>query len=188
MTPTAPDSAVHKSDPPAAAAAAAAPAKKRFGGKRLITVSIVLGIMAALSGVAAVLLPKGATNQASGESGGEHADEIRTEKPESLVEAEIGKFSVSIDTTDGMAWNVRFTLVAAVAPHSQTHFSEAVEGPYRARVRQAVVKVVRMSTIENLRDPQLDLLKRSLRTEINNTLPEPYIKEVIVSEISMMQL
>ena len=58
---------------------------------------------------------------------------------------------------------------------------------YKARIKQAVVKVVRRSSIEDLRDPQLDLFKRNLKTEINNVLPERYVQEIIVADIRTMQ-
>ena len=35
-----------------------------------------------------------------------------------------------------------------------------------------------------MRDPQLDLFKRNLKTEINNVLPERYVQEIIVFEFA----
>ncbi len=44
-----------------------------------------------------------------------------------------------------------------------------------------------MSSIKDLRDPQLELMKREMKSQLNNVMPEPYIQEVIVSEIRVMQ-
>jgi hypothetical protein len=49
------------------------------------------------------------------------------------------------------------------------------------RVAEAVAKAVRTSRVEDLDDPQLTVLTRKLKTEINNVLPIPCVEEIIVS-------
>jgi flagellar basal body-associated protein FliL len=185
MSPTPPETPAPKAD----AAAAAAPKKKRFGGKRLKIALIVLAVMAVQAVAAALLLPRGQTTPANGQAteAGHAKEEAHTEKAENLVEAEIGAFSVSLEENNGILWNVSFKLFAAVAPDALAQFTDAVGERYKARVKQAVVKVVRRSSIEDLRDPQLDLFKRNLKTEINNVLPERYVQEMIVADIRTMQ-
>ena len=103
-----------------------------------------------------------------------------------MVEVEVGTFSVSVEPDDAQMWNVSFKLFATVSSDAQGHFADASER-FKVRLRQAVVKVVRMSSIKDLRDPQLELMKREMKSQLNNVMPEPYIQEVIVSEIRVMQ-
>jgi flagellar basal body-associated protein FliL len=177
---------------PAAAEAAAAPAaakKSLLGGKRVKLIAIIAGVMVLPAVGAALLLPKGhaaapATEQ-TGE-GGAHSEESHSPKSENVVEVEVGSFSVSVEPDDAQMWNVSFKLFATVGTDAQGHFADASDR-FKARLRQAVVKVVRMSSIKDLRDPQLELMKRELKSQMNNVMPEPYIQEVIVSEIRVMQ-
>ncbi len=174
---------------PAAAAEPAAPAKKKLlSGKRIKLILIVAGVMILPAIGAALLLPKGhaASSEQSGESGGTHAEETHAQKSENVVEVEVGSFSVSVEPDDAQMWNISFKLYATIASDAQSQFGDASER-YKARLRQAVVKVVRMSSIKDLRDPQLELMKRELKSQLNNVLPEPYIQEVVVSEIRVMQ-
>jgi flagellar basal body-associated protein FliL len=174
---------------PGATAEAAAPTKKKLlNGKTIKIALIVLGVMVLPAVGAALLLPKGhaaASTEQTGEGGG-HAEEAHSQKSENLIEVELGSFSVSVEPDDAQMWNVSFKLFATVATDAQSHFGDASE-KYKARLRQAVVAVVRRSSIKDLRDPQLDLMKRELKSQLNNVMPEPYVQEVIVSEIRVMQ-
>jgi flagellar basal body-associated protein FliL len=165
------------------------PKKKRFGGKKLKIGLIVLVVMAIQAVAAFLLLPKGQATPAAGQAAeaGHPAEEAKTEKADNLVEAEIGAFSVSLEENSGILWNVSFKLFAAVSTEAKNEFADAVGERFKARIKQAVVKVVRRSSIEDLRDPQLDLFKRNLKTEINNVLPERYVQEIIVADIRTMQ-
>ena len=174
----------------AEAPAAEQPKKKRFGGKKLKIGLIVLVVMAIQAVAAFLLLPKGQATPAAGqaaEAGHATEESQKTEKADNLVEAEIGAFSVSLEENSGILWNVSFKLFAAVSPDAKNEFADAVGERFKARIKQAVVKVVRRSSIEDLRDPQLDLFKRNLKTEINNVLPERYVQEIIVADIRTMQ-
>ncbi len=176
---------------PAAAEAAAAPAAKKslLSGKRIKLIAIIAGVMVLPAVGAAFLLPKGhaaASAEQSGEGGASHSEESHSAKSDNVVEMEVGSFSVSVEPDDAQMWNVSFKLFATVGSDASGHFADASER-FKARLRQAVVKVVRMSSIKDLRDPNLELMKRELKSQLNNVLPEPYIQEVIVSEIRVMQ-
>jgi hypothetical protein len=176
---------------PAAAAtgeaAAPAPKKKLLSGKKIKLIAIIAGVMILPAIGAALLLPKShaATGEQSGEAGA-RGEDSHAQKSDSVVEVEIGSFSVSVEPDDAQMWNISFKLNATVAESAQSQFGDASER-YKARLRQAVVKVVRMSSIKDLRDPQLDLMKREMKSQLNNVLPEPYIQEIVVSEIRVMQ-
>jgi flagellar basal body-associated protein FliL len=175
-----------KADAPAAEVA---PKKKLLGSKKVKIALIVVVVMALQAVAAFLLLPKGQATPAAGQSaeashGGE---EPKAEKTDNLFEAEIGSFSVSLEENSGILWNISFKLYATVAKEAKSEFEELVGERYKARIKQAVVKIVRRSSIEDLRDPQLDLFKRNLKTEINNVLPERYVQELIVFDIRTMQ-
>jgi flagellar basal body-associated protein FliL len=188
MSPTPPETPAAKTD----AAAEAAPKKSKFGGKKVKIALIVLAVMGLQAVAAALLLPKSQATPAGGQAaeaghGKEEGHAEKTEKEDNLVEAEIGQFSVSLEENNGILWNVSFKLFAAVAPSAKNEFSDAVGERFKARIKQAVVKVVRRSSIEDMRDAQLDLFKRNLKTEINNVLPERYVQEMIIADIRLMQ-
>jgi flagellar basal body-associated protein FliL len=173
--------------PAAATEGAPKPKKKLLSGKQIKLILIVAGVLVLPAIGAALLLPKGhaASGEQSGE-GGTHGEESHSQKSENVVEVEVGSFSVSFEPDDSQMWNVSFKLFATVAAGSQSHFADDGE-KYKARLRQAVVEVVRRSSIKDLRDPQLDLMKRALKSQLNNVLPEPYIQEIIVYDVRLMQ-
>lgn len=178
-----------KADAPAAEAA---PKKKLLGSKKVKIALIVVVVMALQAVAAALLLPKGQATPAAGQSaeashGGEEPKGEKAEKTDNLIEAEIGSFSVSLEENSGILWNISFKLYATVAKEAKSEFEDLVGERYKAHIKQAVVKIVRRSSIEDLRDPQLDLFKRNLKTEINNVLPERYVQEIIVFDIRTMQ-
>jgi flagellar basal body-associated protein FliL len=191
MTATPHETPAAKADAPAEAPAK----KKRFGGKRVKIAVIVVVVMAIQAVAAFLLLPKGQATPAAGQAAeaghatgaAEESHSSSGEKTESVDESEIGSFSVSLEENSGILWNISFKLFATVSPAAKTEFSDLVGERYKARIKQAVVKIVRRSSIEDLRDPQLDLFKRNLKTEINNVLPERYVQEVIITDIRMMQ-
>ncbi len=176
-----------KADAPAAEAA---PKKKLLGSKKVKIALIVVVVMALQAVAAFLLLPKGQATPAAGQSAeaSSHGGEVaKTEKADNLIEAEIGSFSVSLEENSGILWNISFKLYATVAKEAKSEFEDLVGERFKAHIKQAVVKIVRRSSIEDLRDPQLDLFKRNLKTEINNVLPERYIQEIIVFDIRTMQ-
>ena len=169
--------------------AAAQPKKKRFGGKRLKIALIVLVVMARAGRGGRAPFAQEPNDSGKRASRRSRACDGRVARRESGESRRVGdwRFSVSLEENSGILWNVSFKLFAAVSPDAKTEFADAVGERYKARIKQAVVKVVRRSSIEDLRDPQLDLFKRNLKTEINNVLPERYVQEIIVADIRTMQ-
>jgi hypothetical protein len=100
----------------------------------------------------------------------------------------VTEVSTSVSTNGGgTIFFVMFKLDAIVSASSKDTFSELITASHKARVKQAIVKVVRMSSMEDLNDPQLDVFKRNLRSEINNILPQRFIEEVIISDFRTME-
>jgi flagellar basal body-associated protein FliL len=103
------------------------------------------------------------------------------------VEAEIGQFNCSNNQSDGSVMHVTFRLFATIADGQQTAFKEVVQNRMNARVRQAVGKVIRSSSMEDLDDPDQSVIKRQLKEEINKVLRKSYINEVILVDFRMLQ-
>ncbi|MBW3543313.1 MAG: flagellar basal body-associated FliL family protein [Planctomycetes bacterium] len=103
------------------------------------------------------------------------------------VEAEIGTFNCSNNLPDGSVLHVSFNLFATVAEGRQPAFKEAVMIRRNARVRQAVSKVIRSASLDELEDAEHNVIKRQLKEEINKVLQKSYINEVIVVDFRMLQ-
>ena len=56
----------------------------------------------------------------------------------------------------------------------------------KARVKQAVIEVVRKSSLTDLNDPQLSTMKRMMKEAINKVLKKSYIIETVISEYRTM--
>ena len=87
----------------------------------------------------------------------------------------------------GSIIHITFRLVAVVSGRQQTAFADAVNVIHSARVRQAIVKVARSSSMEDLSDPELSTLKRLIREEINKVLRKSYVIEVVISDFKTME-
>ncbi len=100
----------------------------------------------------------------------------------------VSDFSSSVSTNGGgTIFFVTFKLYAIIPSSSSADFTKVINESHKARVNQAVVKVVRMSSMEDLNDPHLEVFKRNLRSEINNILPQRFVEEVIISEFRTME-
>ena len=75
-----------------------------------------------------------------------------------------------------------------VTAHGQdVAFETAANQHHNARVRQAVLKVARSASLEDLNDPNLTTIKRQLREEINKVLRKSYVTEVVISDFKTME-
>ena len=103
------------------------------------------------------------------------------------VEVEIGSFNCSNNQADGSVLHISFRLYATIADGQQTAFKEIVQNRMNARVRQAVGKVIRSSSMEDLDDPDQGVIRRQLKEEINKVLRKSFVNEIILVDFRMMQ-
>jgi hypothetical protein len=103
------------------------------------------------------------------------------------VEVEIGSFNCSNNQADGSVVHISFRLFATIAEGQQTGFKDIVQNRMNARVRQAVGKVIRSSSMEDLDDPDQGVIRRQLKEEINKVLRKSFINEVILVDFRMLQ-
>ncbi len=104
------------------------------------------------------------------------------------VEVPIDSFSVSNSlAAPGSVIHVRFKLVATVADGQQITFAELVSKSKQARVHQAIIKVARSASLEDLQDPELSVFKRQIKEEINKVLHKSYVNDIIISQFRTME-
>lgn len=100
------------------------------------------------------------------------------------VEVKIGDFrpTSSAKGYQGGDITLEFTLAAEVSKDVQESFRSAIKDAHQFRVRQAVERVCRSASREQLDDPNLSTLKRLLREEINKVLGQSYIIQVLITD------
>lgn len=104
------------------------------------------------------------------------------------VEVEIDSFSASNSlAAPGSVIHVNFKLVASVASSQETTFAELVSKGKQGRVRQAIIKVARSASLEDLQDPELNVFKTQMKEEINKVLQKSYVNDVIISAFRTME-
>ncbi|MCA8986308.1 MAG: flagellar basal body-associated FliL family protein [Planctomycetaceae bacterium] len=86
----------------------------------------------------------------------------------------------------GQAIHISFNLHVEVPSHLEEQFNEAKKN-HKNKIRQAVITIVRSSAIEELNDPNLSMVKRQIREEINKILGQSYVTTVIVTDFRKME-
>jgi len=173
-------------------------ASKGKGKKKLLIGGIVLTVIAVQVVVTYLLLPHPAASESSHkpqheEKAHDHHAPASTHEPEGdgpdgdVAEVSLGDFSFSNGTAaPGIIIHVDFKL-AAVASSKQASSLEAQAKVHTARIRQAVNKIVRSSSLEELNDPNLGTIKRLVREEINRLLRKSYVNEVVITDVRIIE-
>jgi flagellar basal body-associated protein FliL len=105
-----------------------------------------------------------------------------------MTETEIDTFNCANGiASQGFTIHVTFRLVATVSTDVQSRFYDAVTKMHKHRVHEAVDKVIRSSSQEELKDANLDRIKRRIREDVNKVLGNSYIQDVIITEFRMME-
>ncbi len=162
--------------------------KLPLNAKTIKIAGLLLAVMLVQVGIGYFLLPSSSAPDAQDSAATPLADEeAATVDKTDIVEVELGSFnSTNSKAVEGTDIHVSFTLSATVSSSNQESFEEAVKKIHPARVRQAVERVTRSSSIENLNDPDLDVLKRKIKEDVNKVLDLSYIDEVILSDYKTM--
>jgi len=170
----------------------AAPTRKfDLSSKKFKIFALLLIVMSVEAIAIYFVLPKpsGPDGAADGATGlvGEN-DDASSDLDKNIVEVDVGKFDCTNSKADaGTAVHVTFNLVAIVAKGQDEDFREAVTQEHKNRVRQAVVAVCRSSSLDDLYDPEIGVIKRRIRETVNKVLGQSYIKEVVLSDFKTME-
>jgi len=172
------------------APATEAVAKPKSGKKKLIVIAvIVLIVLAQLAVVYFFLLAPSAKTE---EKKTEAVEQLIPTAGESalgdMVEVNIG---TDFNCTNGKAHegaviHINFKVVALVNTNEEVNFKEAVKAA-DARIKEAVMIVARQADTEALNDPNLGSIKRLIREQINKILKKSYIREIVISEYSLIE-
>jgi hypothetical protein len=82
--------------------------------------------------------------------------------------------------------HVDFKLTALAS----TRQSSTLESQFRwnqERIREAVNKIVRSSSYDELNEPNLGTLKRLIREELNRVLAKDLINEIVINDIRVLE-
>ncbi|QDT98310.1 flagellar basal body-associated FliL family protein [Gimesia aquarii] len=144
----------------------------KVGGLLLLVITLQIGISYWL------LAPEQPT---------ELPDEPMPEEQTDTAEVPIDNFSVTNNIAEpGATIHVTFNLVALVGEGAASDFGGMVKEKSKARVKQAVIQVVRKSSLSDLNDPQLGTMKRMMKEAINKVLKKSYVTEIVISEYRTM--
>lgn len=163
----------------------AAPSKKSG------LMKIVILVVVAMVGEAGLFLflgiGSGAPAEAAVEDETPESDEEADAKDE-LVEVEIHGFNVTnTKAAPDTIVHIAFKLHALVAADQMDAFDEAANTQNKARVREAVERIMRSATLEYLDESSLGTIKRLLREEVNKVLRQSYIVEVAIIDFKTMR-
>ena len=167
----------------------AAPAE---GKKKSGMTKIVILIAVAMIGEAGLFyflgIGSGNNEAAATEENAAEEEKTEDEPADELVEVEVHSFNVtnSIAATDTIV-HIAFKLHALVAADQKAEFDASANDKNKARVREAVEKIARSATLEDLEDYSLSTVRRLLREEINKVLRQSYVVDVVLSDYKTMK-
>lgn len=114
-------------------------------------------------------------------------DSTNPEEQMNIEEVEIGKFNTTNSiASPGSTIHVSFTLVAIVSKENAVTFTADVKEKYNWRVKQAVSKVIRSASLEDLNAASQSTISRLVREEINKVLGKSYVIKVVLGEPKTM--
>ncbi len=155
--------------------------------------AVVAGMIAVQIGVTYLLMRE----RAPAETGASHANgahavpahKLPDHEPveEEFAEVSLGEFSFSnTAAVPGIIMHVDFKLTALAS----TKQSSTLEAQFRwnqERIREAVNKIVRSSSYDELNEPNLGTLKRLIREELNRVLAKDLINEIVINDIRVLE-
>jgi flagellar basal body-associated protein FliL len=151
-------------------------------GRKLKMAVLLLFTMCTQMLLGFMLLPIPAQSSMASTDG---SAEDSAESPFEVVEVPVGKFNPTLSYGVGIV-HVSFTLTAIVATDNRLPVLDALRDTHAARIRSAVDEAIRSSTLEDLADPKLYVVKRKIREEINHVLQKKYVIKVVLDQVRVM--
>ncbi len=177
VTDSAPETAANSTDGPAAS---------RGGVLKIAVIIVAITLVEAVAFY--LFLGPGAATPLPEDGDATSAVELASQPGDDSVECAIDSFNCTNNRADpGSVIHVSFKAVALVSPKNLESFDLAANKDNKARVRQAIVKVVRSSGLEELNDPNLSTIKRLIREEVNKILRKSYVIEIVILEFTTME-
>lgn len=162
-----------------------------FGSKKIKIVALLIVVMAVEAAAIYFLVPQPVHSGSPGENNGEGTDPGGGggigDPDLDTAEESIGIFNITVNQSGSGVIHLTFELVAIVSRDSLDQFKDVIEKEQYHRVRQAIVKVARSSSLEEITDPHLDTMKRLIREEVNKVLGRSYIIEVVFPDFKYIE-
>lgn len=157
---------------------------------KVIVVSVILMVLMALQFMMLYMFLGGSAEPA--ENGDiANVPAIGDEESEGggdFVEAEIDTFNCTNHlAAQGSTIHVTFRLNVTVASKNFEPFKQSANRDNKHRVRQAINKIIRSASLEDLKDPELDRIKMKIREDVNKILSKSYINDVIITDFKPME-
>ncbi len=160
-----------------------------FASKKVKVIGLVLIVMfvEALGMYFLLPTPSVAGEETNGSLASSGEDSANSEEQMNIEEVEIGKFNTTNSiAAPGSTIHVSFTLVAIVSKENAATFTTDVKEKYNWRVKQAVSKVIRSASLEDLNAASQNTISRLVREEINKVLGKSYVIRVVLGEPKTM--
>jgi flagellar basal body-associated protein FliL len=104
-----------------------------------------------------------------------------------IAEVSLGEFKISNGmAVPGETIDIEFKL-AAVTAAQQAQGLEAQVKSHTARIRQAVIGIVRRSRYDELSDPQLDTIRQLIHEDVNRLLGKVYVNDVTITDVTITE-
>lgn len=160
----------------------------KLTGQKLKVVVLLLVVMGVQMAVGYMLLPAPAsTSMETEDDSTDGSSETPDASEVDTVEVDLGSYNPTNSRGPaGSVIHVSFNLTAIVASNNKEDLKKAVQDTHGARIRAAVIRVIRSSNLEDLNDPDFNVIKRKIRSEINKVLQKTYINEVVLDRIRLM--
>lgn len=158
----------------------------RLTGGKLKLTALLLVVMGVQVTVGYMLLPAPAASSREVDAPGGDGDPV-VDKVNDTVEVDLGDFNpTNLRGSGGVVMHVSFSLTGIVSRGNAEAFKTAVRDTHGARIRAAVIRVIRSSNLEDLKDPDFNVIRRKIREAINKVLQQSYVVEVVLDSIRLM--
>ncbi|MFN0199184.1 MAG: flagellar basal body-associated FliL family protein [Planctomycetaceae bacterium] len=156
---------------------------------KMLIALVVIVVMAVEGAVLLVMLKPGApaADPAAGETGTVEEEGVPAVPGSEQLEVEIGNFNCSNNlAAPGSVLHISFKLAVTVPASEESNFEKA-KNANKHRIQEAVIIVLRRSLLEDLNEPELGTVKRRLQESINKVLGKSYVKDIVITDIRMME-
>ena len=160
----------------------------KLGSKKVKILAMLAGMMGVYAVVGYLFIPKPA-EESSAEETEEGEGGAHSEHGVSKVEVELGDGSFATtneQAVTGISIQVRFKLFVTVAEKEQEEFQHLVEA-HKNRINEAIIGIFRAASHDDLRDPELNVMKQKIREKVNRLLGTTAIIDVVFSGYSKME-
>lgn len=160
----------------------------KLNAKTLMIAGIVVGAMVLEAAVIYFMLPTPPSTAAAGTDPDKKPTETVVEVSDDTGEVPIDSFNCTNNrVAPGSVVHLSFKVIAVVPEIQKISFNTAANDRNKTRVRQAIERIVRSSSMEDLHDPSLNTVKRLIREEVNKIVGKSYISEIVVNDFRMIE-